>query len=309
MSSQILKKERIIKLVQKTWETPHVSIRNQNLIKKFSYPEYHHSDGIGTKGIYHLQKKSFKNAVIDALAMNLNDLVIVGAKPYAVIDHLLIPRDDKEIILKIIKHLSQECKKRNIAISGGETSYHDNLEGIDLSMTMLGFIERYRENKFETGDILIGIGSNGLHSNGFSKVREIFGRNYRSEFIKPTFIYFDTIFPLIQKFNIHGMVHVTGGAFTKLKDLLKNNNAQIRRNHKLKPQIIFQEIYKKGVSDRDMYKIFNCGIGFILSVNKKEVKKIIPKIKKFKADIIGEITLGTGKVKIESFFSNKNLIL
>lgn len=309
MSSQNLKKGQIIKLVQKTWKTPYVSVRNHNLIKKFSYPEYHHSDGIGTKGIYHLRKKSFKNAVIDALAMNLNDLVIFGAKPYAVIDHLLIPRDDKEIILEIIKYLSQECKKRNIAISGGETSYHDNLEGIDLGIAMLGFIERSRENKFKTGDILIGIESNGLHSNGFSKIREIFGRSYRSEFIKPTFIYFDEIFPLIQKFDIHGMVHVTGGAFTKLKDLLKNNDAQIRRSHKLKPQTIFQEIYKKGVSDKDMYKIFNCGIGFILSVNRKDAKKILSKIKKFKTDIIGEIIFGTGKVKIESFFSNKNLIL
>ncbi len=308
MSSQNLKKEQIVKLVQKTWDTPYILIKNQIVKKKFSFPEYHHSDGIGTKGIYHLQKRSFKNAVLDALAMNLNDLVIMGAKPYAVVDHLLLPRDDKEIILEIIKYLSQECQKRNIAITGGETSYHNNLKGIDLSITMLGFIEKPRKNEFRIGDVLIGLESSGLHSNGFTKIREIFGNKIKPEFVAPTFIYFDKIFPLIEKFNIHGMSHITGGAFTKLKDLLKNANAIINRNHKLKPQPIFKELYKKGVSDEKMYKTFNCGIGFILSVEPKDANKILSGIKDFKSDIIGEVIPGTGKVKIESVFSNKKVI-
>lgn len=309
MSSQSLKKEQIIKLVQKTWDTPHISVKNQIVKKKFSFPEYHHSDGIGTKGIYHWQKRTFRNAVLDALAMNLNDLLIMGAKPYAVIDHLLLPRDDKETILEIMKHLSQECQKRNIAITGGETSYHNNLEGIDLSITMLGFIEKPRNNKFRIGDILIGLESNGLHSNGFTKVREIFGNKIKPEFIAPTHIYSDTIYPLLEKFDINGMVHITGGAFTKLKNICKNADVEIKRSHELKPQSIFQEIYKKGVDDTEMYKIFNCGIGFILSVEPKDVNKVLSAIKNFKADIIGEIVSGNGKVKIESALSNKTIIL
>jgi len=309
MSSQSLKKEQVIKLIQKTWNTPYISVKNQIVKKKFSLPECHHSDGIGTKGIYHWQKRTFKNAVLDALAMNLNDLVIMGAKPYAVVDHLLLPRDDKEIILEIIKHLSQECRKRNIAISGGEISYHNNLEGIDLSITMLGFIEKVRVNRFKTGDVLIGIASSGLHSNGFTKVREIFGKKTKAEFTTPTLIYFDAVFSLLKKFNIHGMIHVTGGAFTKLKDILKNADAVIKRNHKLKPQKIFMEIYKKGISDEEMYGIFNCGIGFILSVSPKEAGKILSEIKNFKSGVIGEILPGNGKIKIESSFSNKKITL
>jgi len=308
MSSQSLKKEQIIKLIQKTWDTPYISVKNQIVKKKFSLPECHHSDGIGTKGIYHWQKRTFKNAVLDALAMNLNDLVVMGARPYAVVDHLLLPRDDKEIILEIIRYLSQECRKRNIAISGGETSYHNNLEGIDLSITMLGFIEKPRKNKFRIGDILIGLGSNGLHSNGFTKVREIFGKNYHPEFTAPTFVYFDAIFSLIKKFDIHGMVHITGGAFTKLKDFLAKADVKVGRNHKLKPQKVFKELYRKSVSDREMYKIFNCGIGFILSACPKEAIRILRQIKNFKADIIGEIVPGTGKVKIQSVFSNKEIV-
>lgn len=302
-------KKEILKLIQKTWETPYVSVKNHVVKKRFSFPEYHHSDGIGTKGIYHWQKRTFKNAVLDVLAMNLNDLLLTNAKPYALLNHLFLPQDDKKAILEIITYLSKECKKREIAILGGETAIHNDMKGMELSITMLGFIARPKENKFKIGDVLIGIASNGLHSNGFTKVREIFGNKIKPEFIAPTFIYFDTIFPLLSKFDIHGMSHITGGAFTKLKDFLINADAIIKRNHKLKPQPVFKELHKKGVTDKEMYRTFNCGIGFILSVSPKEANKIVSRIKDFKADIIGEIIPGTGKVKIKSAFSNKKIIL
>lgn len=301
-------KKRILKLIQKTWKTPYISVKNQMAQKKFSFPEYCHSDGIGTKGIYHWKKKTFKSAVLDALAMNLNDILIMAATPYAILNHLFLPKDDKTAILEIIGHLSKECKKREIAILGGETAIHNDMKGMELSITMLSFVKKSRQNKFKIGDVLIGLESNGLHSNGFTKVREIFGKEYRPEFVVPTFIYFDTIFSLMKKFNIHGMVHITGGAFTKLKDLLKDTNAQIKRNHKLKPQKIFKDLYKEGISDEKMYKIFNCGIGFILSVNSKDVDKILKEIKDFKADVMGKITSGNEKVIIESAFSNKKII-
>lgn len=301
-------KKEILRLIQKTWETPYVSVENSIVKKKFSFPEYFHSDGIGTKGIYHWQKRSFKNAILDALAMNLNDLLLMRAQPYGILNHLFLPRDDKKAILEIIGHLSKECKKKNIAILGGETAIHNDMNGMELSVTMFGFIEKPKENKFRIGDILIGFTSNGLHSNGFTKVREVFHKNYRAEFTTPTFIYFDSIFNLNKKFNINGMTHVTGGAFTKLKDFLNDADAEINRDHKLKPQLIFEELYKKGVSDEEMYKTFNCGIGFILSVEPKDVNKILSEIKHFKADIIGKVVPGNGKVKIESMFSNKKII-
>jgi len=308
IQNKALYRGEILKLIQKTWETPYISIKKQIVKKKFSFPEYCHTDGIGTKGIYHWQKRSFKNAVLDALAMNLNDLLIMNARPYAILNHLFLPRDDKKVILEIISHLSRECKKRKIAILGGETAIHNDMEGMELSITMLGFIDKPRENKFEIGDVLIGIESNGLHSNGFTKVREVFGKNFRKEFIVSTFIYFDEIFPLIKKFEIHGIVHITGGAFTKLKDLLNKADAIINRNHKLRPQPIFYEIQKRGVSEVQMYKIFNCGIGLILSASPKEADKILSQIKNFRADIIGEIIPGTGKLIIKSAFSNQKII-
>ncbi len=236
-------KNEILKLIKQTWETPYVSVKEGVVKKKFSYPEYHHTDGIGTKGIYHWEKRSFKNAVIDALAMNLNDLTIMRAKPYALIDHLFLPKDDESAILEIISHLTDECKRRGIAITGGETAIHNNISGLEISITMLGFVENPKPNRLKKGNILIGIESNGLHSNGFTKIREKFGTKYKPEFIEPTNIYIDTILSLDKQFEIYGMMHITGGAFTKLKDILPENaDIIIRKHHALRPQEIFFEI-------------------------------------------------------------------
>jgi phosphoribosylformylglycinamidine cyclo-ligase len=300
-------KKQILELIQETWETPYVSVKNNIIEKKFPYPDIDHTDGIGTKGIYHWQQGTFKNAVLDALAMNLNDLAVMRARPYKLQNHIIVPEED-ERILEIIKILSEECKKRDVAITGGEISFHNNIDGLDISITVSGFIKNYKPNRIEIGDTLIGIKSNGLHSNGFTKVREVFGKEYKTEFIEPTSIYSDAILALNEKFDIHGMIHITGGAYTKLKDPLNNVDVQLKKNHKLQPHQIFKELYQRGVSDEDMYRTFNCGVGFILSVNSKEVSKVLSEIKEFDADVIGEIIPGNGKIRIESFFSNKEII-
>ena len=300
-------KKQILELIQETWNTPYVSIKDNVIEKRISYPDIDHTDGIGTKGIFHWQKQTFNNAVLDVLAMNLNDLALMRARPYKLSNHITVPEED-ERILKIIEFLSRECKKRNIAIAGGEVSFHNNINGMDISATVSGFVKNYKKNRFEVGDILLGIKSNGLHSNGFSKVREVFGEDYRPEFTEPTNIYSDIILSLDEKFDIHGMVHITGGAYTKIKDLLNNANVYFKRDHRLQPHQIFKDLYQKGISDEEMYKTFNCGIGFILSVDSKSAKGIISEIKDFESDIIGKVVSGNGNVKIESLFSEKEVI-
>lgn len=305
-------RKHILELIKETWETPYVSVREDVypiIEKKFSYPEVDHTDGIGTKGVYHWQQRTFNNASLDALAMNLNDLALIRATPYKLQNHIFVPEDDNESILEIVKTLSKECKKRDIAITGGETSVHNNISGPDISMCVSGFIKNYKPNRFEIGDVLVGIGSNGLHSNGFTKVREVFGDEYRSEFISPTLIYSDAIFSL-EDFNIGGTMHITGGAYTKLEILLKGNDAIITRSHKLKPQKIFNELYSKGISDEEMYRTFNCGIGFVLSVSSRDKDKIIYRLENdfgFEADVIGGVVEGSRRVRIESMFSNKEV--
>jgi len=303
-------KKDISELIKQTWQTPYVSIEEgiyPSLERKFLGLEIDHTDGIGTKGFYHWQEGTLKEAVLDALAMNLNDLAIVGAVPYKLQDHILVPEEDERII-KIIKFLVDECKKRTIAITGGEISFQKNINGLDISLTVSGFIENRRSNKFKAGDVLLGIESSGLHSNGFTKVREIFGSEIKPEFTIPTNIYLDTIIDLNKRFDIHGMCHITGGAYTKLKELLNECDAVIRRSHSLKPHKIFHELHERGVLDEEMYKTFNCGVGFILSIAQKDVEGILRNIRDFKADIIGKVITGNRKVIIESNFSNRELI-
>ncbi len=303
-------KDEIIKLTKQTGETPYISIEGGIVSKKFNYPEYHHTDGIGTKGVYHWQERTFKNAVVDAMAMNLNDLLMVRAKPYAVIDHLFVPEDDENAILELVGNLSEECGKRDIAITGGETAVHDNMEGLELSATMLGFIKNPKPNKFEVGYVLVGIGSRGLHSNGFTKVRKVLGSDYEkyiNDLTKPTAIYSDSLLDVVEDFNIKGMQHITGGAYTKFKDLIGGEDILITGDHKLEPQKIFEDLYERGIPDEEMYKTFNCGIGFAVGISEPEADEFISKIKPLKSDIIGEIVKGSGKIKLESKFTDKKI--
>ena len=300
-------KKKIIDEIKKTWINKYIDVKFNTypiFQKKFNYQEVDHTDGIGTKGFYHWQAGTLKSAVIDALAMNLNDLAIVRAVPYKLSNHITIPTEDKRV-LSVIQNMTKICIERNIAIVGGENSFHDNMEGLDISMTVSGFVKSPKENKFRVGDVLVGFKSSGLHSNGFSMIRRLFGKTSRKEFTIPTTIYIETILSLIAKYQIHGMMHITGGAFTKLKDILDKADAEIEHTNKLRPQKIFREIYDKGISNEAIYSTFNCGIGFIISAKEKDAHEIVSEIPH--TAIIGRVVKGKGNVRIKSAF-NGNIV-
>lgn len=298
-------KHRILKLIESTWNTPYVRVRGgvyPLIERKFPYQEVDHTDGIGTKGFYHWRRGSFRSAVIDALAMNLNDLALVRAIPYKLSNHITVPVEDRRV-LKIVQEMVKECRRHKIAVVGGENSFHNNLQGLDISMTVSGFVKKPRPNKFHICDILIGLKSSGLHANGFTTVREIFGRTVRPEFTRPTAIYLDDVLRLDAKHKIHGMMHITGGAFTKLKDILGKADAIITHPQKLQPQKIFREMFARGLSDKTMYSTFNCGIGFVLSVPRKEAKGVLSRLRN--SAIIGKVVRGSGQVRITSAFDQR----
>jgi phosphoribosylformylglycinamidine cyclo-ligase len=299
-------KTKIQKLISTTWENPYLEVSPgiyPLISKKIPSIEVDHTDGIGTKGFYHWRQKTFKSAVIDALAMNLNNLCLMQAVPYKIQNHLTLPKDDHEAILAVIRNLAAECKKRQIAITGGETSIHDNSDSMDISISMTGIVKNPQPNCLRPGNILIGLPSSGLHSNGFSLVRKIFGNEQRSEFTKPTAIYIDPILKLAEQIKISGMMHITGGAFTKLKDLLEACDAVIDKP--LRAQPIFKELYATGVNDKQMYKTFNCGTGFVLAVAPKDLPAAL-KITGGKA--IGQVVKGSGNVIVTSAFNGQDLI-
>jgi len=299
-------KYKILSLIESTWSSPYVKVKRglyPVFERKISFPEVQHTDGIGMKGFYHWRKKSFRYAVLDALAMNLNDLAMVGATPYALQNHIVLPKDDHKAILAIVRELAKECRKRKIVMTGGETSIHSDMPGMDISITVSGFVKNFPKNQCRVGDILIGIKSNGLHSNGITRVRKIFVNQNREEFTAPTRIYLDEILSVMVRHKINGMMHITGGAFTKLKDILNKADATINQPRKLQPQNIFREIYDSGVSDEKMYSTFNCGVGFVLSVPRSEAGKILSEIPN--SAVLGEVVRGVGKIKILSSFSGK----
>ncbi|MEK9175682.1 MAG: AIR synthase related protein, partial [Patescibacteria group bacterium] len=181
-------KQKIIDEIKKTWNTPYVTVTFNTypiFRRKFSYLEVDHTDGIGTKGFYHWKQSTFKAAIIDALAMNLNDLAIVRAIPYKLSNHITLPVEDARVF-KIIQEMVRQCINRKIAIVGGENSFHNNMDGMDISMTVSGFVKKAVLNRFQIGDVLIGLKSSGLHSNGITLVRRLFGAHNRTDFTIPT---------------------------------------------------------------------------------------------------------------------------
>lgn len=301
-------KHQILELIKSTWSSPYVKMERglyPLIHKKFSSTEVQHTDGIGTKGYYHWRQRTFRAAVQDALAMNLNDLLMVGAVPYVLQNHIVLPQDDHKAVLTIVKFLAQECRRRKIAMTGGETSIHEGVGAMDISITVSGFIKQIRKNQCQNGDVLIGLKSNGLHANGLTKVREIFGPKIKNDFVRPAVIYYEQIFPLLEKYKINGLMHITGGAFSKLRDILGPNDVHIFFPKKFKPPQIFSELHKRGMGNKTMYTTFNCGIGFIISVPKNQVKPIRSKLRK--SYVIGSVVKGTGRITVQSVFDNKIL--
>jgi len=280
------------------------------------------SDGIGTKGRYHWEQRTFRQATLDALSMNLNDMAVIGGKANYLQDHIMLPEDDEQAIYEIVDTLVDECKKRDIEITAGETSIHDNLKGLEISLSIYqGYHtpKDYLQNIFPWPCDLIGIKSSGLHSNGFTKVREIYGEEFRREFVEPTLIYYDIMQELDKEFaqGISGRAHITGGGYTRLVKFLSEYRIDmiINSNGQIKPQEIYKEIYSKGVSDEEMYKTFNCGIGFVLCAGKEDSGKIIERINEsgFEALKIGKTQKNeradNGKITIHSSFSGKEVVL
>lgn len=301
-------KHEILRLIETTWNTPYIKVERglyPTFRKLFEYSEVDHTDGIGTKGTYHWAQKTWGNAAIDALAMNLNDLLLIGAKAYKLQNHITLPKDDTFVISEIVQAIATECKKRNIAMTGGETSIHPNISGLDISMTVSGFIPERQENRLHIGDALIGIKSSGLHSNGFSLVHQLFGDEQRQEFTVPTAIYTEDIEEIRKRTQVHGCMHITGGAYTKLFDILPENaDVVLEQSETLKPQEIFYQLYQRGTSDETMYKTFNCGVGFIFSCP----PDMLPPLPLHMA-ILGNVVSGTRHIRIHSAFSDTDVVL
>lgn len=286
-----------------------------------------HTDGVGTKVLVAQQMKCFDTIGIDCIAMNVNDIICTGAEPFAFVDYIGLKKVNDELVKKIMEGLISGAKAAKIAIVGGETAVVPELlageseEMFDLAGTALGMTQNKKlilGNEIKIGDIILGLESSGLHSNGYTLARKVLSKysldkipkfvtkSIGEELLIPTRIYVQPIMKLIKdrKITVHGLAHITGGSFTKLKRL--NNKVRYNLSHLAPPDGIFKQIQKDGtINIKEMYRTFNMGIGFCIILPKTNVDKTISIIEKYnmKVSQIGEVdSKGNGNVigKVEN---------
>jgi phosphoribosylformylglycinamidine cyclo-ligase len=274
-------------------------------------------DGVGTKLKIAVLVKQHDTVGVDAVAMNVNDILCAGARCLFFLDYIAYSKLDSDILLQVFKGLHHGCIQAGCSLIGGETAQMPDMYNqgeYDLAGFCVGVVDRDRiidSSRIEVGDVLVGIESNGLHSNGFSLVRKVFSKSelkrYALELLKPTRIYTKPILSLLDARRyllsaIKGIAHITGGAFYgKISRILPANlNAQIDKNSWKVPKI-FKLIQNKGdIPDKEMYKTFNMGIGMVLVVKPDSITRIISELDKFsfRSFVIGEIIKGNKEVVI-----------
>ncbi len=300
---------QVTRIIRTTWNTTHLTVDERGIFRKPHARgiEWRHTDGIGKKGEEHWRKRTFQAAVLDALRMNRNDFARDQAIPFEICDHIFMPADDHGAVIEIATHLADECRRCDIAVTSGDTAIHEGQKGLEISITMMGIRTRFQSNKYQEGDILIGIGSSGMHSNGFTRVLSVFndGESLPDSITTPTLDYYHAIDSVDRVYGTHGRTHITGGGFFRIKEQLGANlDAIIHRSHSLMPHPIFWELRRRGIAEEEMYRTFNCGIGFIVGVEERALGLCLNLLRQdHRADVIGEVRRGNGRVQIQSMFS------
>jgi phosphoribosylformylglycinamidine cyclo-ligase len=264
------------------------------------------TDGVGTKLAIAFKMKKYDTVGIDCVAMCVNDILCHGAKPLFFLDYMACGKLDSETASQIVKGVSEGCIQSGSALIGGETAempgfYKDG--DYDLAGFSVGIVERDEiidGSKIEDKDVLIGIASSGVHSNGFSLVRKLIpdididnGKKIGEVLLAPTKIYVKPVLKLIENFEIRGMAHVTGGGFYEnIPRMFKGDfTAVINKNSYEIPEI-FKYLMSLGVKEEDMYNTFNMGIGFVLCVKAEDKDAVINMLKE-----LGEEAFEIGHVK------------
>lgn len=255
-----------------------------------------HVDGVGTKVLLAQLMDKYDTVGIDCVAMTANDLLCLGSEPVALLDYLALEREDDVLVEEIAKGLRAGAKKASVSIVGGETAVLGDVikgvngRGFDLAAMGVGVVERKNivdGSRIVAGDELVGLRSSGLHSNGYTLVRKLFskrsltemndqlGQTLGEELLTPTEIYVAPVLEIIRKVGIHGLAHITGGAFSKLTRLTGDRELRFRLTRMPAPPI-FDIIKEDGkVTEREMYRTFNMGVGFCLVAPRTEVENIL----------------------------------
>lgn len=281
------------------------------------------TDGVGTKLKIAFEMDKHDTIGIDAVAMCVNDVLAQGAEPLFFLDYYACGHNDPAIVEAVVAGVAEGCRQAGCALVGGETAEMPGMYSdgeYDIAGFTTGVVDKSKlidGEKVKVGDILVGIASTGVHSNGFSLVRKIINDNkidlhsYSEELngvvgdvlLTPTRIYCKQVLDVMKDVDVHGVAHITGGGFDEnIPRILKDNMGLdiVEGSWPILPVFKFLEKYGK-VDHREMFNIYNMGIGMVLAVsNEADAKKAIEILAKHgdKAYVIGKITDNAGKVVI-----------
>lgn len=244
------------------------------------------TDGVGSKVLIAAKLNKWDTIGIDCIAMNVNDVYCVGATPIAFVDYLAMEKPDERIASEVGKGLEEGAEIADIYIVGGETAIlPEVVNDLDLSGTCVGYVRKdkvIRGEKIEVGDLVLGMRSSGIHSNGLTLARKVIEeaefsynepfvynpeRSIGEELLTPTRIYTEVL-ELLNRCEVHGLSHITGSGFLKLGRI---TDLGFDIYNPMEPNDIFKFIQEKGnVSDEEMYKTFNMGMGFAVVIPESE---------------------------------------
>ena len=250
------------------------------------------TDGVGTKIELANKFKKFDTIGIDLVAMCVNDLVVQGAKPLFFLDYIAVGKLEIKKAKKILNGVFRGCEISKCKLIGGETAEMPGVyskDKFDLAGFSVGIVSKKKilnKRNVKNNDVILAIPSNGIHSNGYSLVRKILGKKkineeIKNELLKPTKIYSQEVLNLTKNNLISSAAHITGGGL--VENLLRSIPDQLSLNidlSKIKVSKIFKWLKKKNISDTEMLRTFNCGIGFCIITPEKNIKKIKKKFSK-----------------------------
>ena len=271
------------------------------------------TDGVGTKIEIANMLNKYDTIGIDLVAMSVNDLIVQGAKPLFFLDYISINKIDLKKLKSIVRGIVKGCNISSCSLVGGETAeMPDTYEKgkFDIAGFAVGIVDEKKilnKEKIKKDDLILAVPSSGLHSNGYSLVRHLLKRKkiniknnifLKKELIKPTKIYVKEILNLIDKKLLNGCANITGGGLSdNIKRIIPEKFCAQLDLKKIKTTKIFNWLKNKGISDEEMLKTFNCGVGFCLIINPKNFNKVTKCFSKnYKPYVIGQIKKGKSKV-------------
>lgn len=285
------------------------------------------NDGGGHKTDLCFIAEEFYDAGLNAMCVNLNDIVTLNMHPEEVAVHLILPEENYNVVEEVVAGIVEVCRQHHIRYTGGETSFKKRCPSPEIIPTISA--SAYKDDLIgkkiannivypvEKGDELVGIASTGIHSNGLTLAWDLFEKDlgdYLDELVKPTEDYLWLLYPNVtmdHKKHIHGMIHVSGSTFRSLRSLSKKVDYRLTWNDDLEPQDIFKEMHKRlNKNSKEMYGNVNCGTGFVIIVEKGFGDTIVNAIKGTKSGVIGKVVKGSGRIRIkDQFGSGKTIVL